>query len=385
VEPRQRRSFGYTRRVGGSLRVARLLGVDINIHVSWLFIALLVTYMLAAVQFPFLYPGWSTAEYWAVAGVTAFLFFASVLAHELSHAVVARRMGLSVQRITLFIFGGAAELESEPARPRDEALIAVAGPATSLLIGGGLGLAYMVVSQPQLAALLGWLGFINVALAVFNLIPGYPMDGGRILRALIWRIRKDHLAATRNAALVGRLFGYGLVGWGIFWVIQLNLAGLWLALIGWFLATTASASVAQVSLEHSLRGVKVRDVMDDAPPSVSPNVRVADLVSDHLLRGEDRSFLVRHDDGGLAGIVTLTVVRRLARDEWDGARVTDIMTRYADLLTVTPEDDVELALRRIHERNVGQLPVVVETRDAVGLVTRASILRLIDTRLKLGV
>lgn len=373
--------------MSGSIRVARIFGVDIGIHLSWVVIALLVTYMLAVVQFPNLYAGWTSIEYWVVAAITALLFFASVLAHELSHALVARHMGLGVRNITLFIFGGAAELESEARRPRDEALIAAAGPIASLLLGGGLALADRVVEQPQASALLGWLAFINVALALFNLIPGYPMDGGRILRAVIWRFRRDHYAATRNAAMVGRLFGYALIGFGVFLALQPAwlFSGIWMALIGWFLSSTAEASAAQVSLERSLRGIRVRDVMDETPPSVAPNERVADLVADHLLRGEHRSFLVRHDDGGLAGIVTLTDVRRLGRDEWDAARVTDIMTRFADLATVGPDDEVELALKRLQERDIGQMPVVVDTRETVGLVTRASIIRLIDTRLKLGI
>jgi predicted transcriptional regulator len=292
-----------------------------------------------------------------------------------------------VRRITLFIFGGAAELESEARRPRDEALIAAAGPLASLLIGAGLAVVNQVVQQPQANALLSWLAFINVALAIFNLIPGYPMDGGRILRAVIWRFRHDHYAATRNAALVGRLFGFGLIGFGVFLALQPGwlFSGVWMALIGWFLSSTAEASAAQVSLERSLRGIHVRDVMDEAPPSVSPNVPVADLVAEHLLRGEHRSFLVRHDDGGLAGIVTLTDVRRLARDEWEGARVTDIMTRFADLATVGPDDEVEVVLKKLQERDIGQMPVVVGTRETIGMVTRASIIRLIDTRLKLGI
>jgi Zn-dependent protease/CBS domain-containing protein len=373
--------------VSGSFRVARIFGVDIGIHLSWVVIAFIVTYMLAVVQFPTLYAGWTTSEYWAVAAVTALLFFGSVLAHELSHALVAKRMGLSVRRITLFIFGGAAELESEARRPRDEALIAAAGPLASLLIGGGLALLSGVIDQPHADALLSWLAFINVALALFNLIPGYPMDGGRILRAVIWRFRHDHYAATRNAAMVGRLFGYALIGFGVFLVFQEGWAfsGIWMALIGWFLSSTAEASATQVSLERSLRGIKVRDVMDESPPSVSPNARVADLVADHLLRGEHRSFLVRHEDGGLAGLVTLTDVQRLSRDEWERARVTDIMTRFAELATVGPDDEVEVVLKRLQERNIGQMPVMVGTRETIGMVTRASIIRLIDTRLKLGI
>lgn len=373
--------------MGAAWKIGRVAGIEIRIHPSWLVIALLVTYSLAVLQFPHEFPGWTPIEYWVVAGATAILFFASVLAHELSHAVVARRFGLHVRDVTLFIFGGATSLDDEAARPRDEALIAVAGPATSILVGGALLGVVALVSQPQVAALLGWLGFINLVLGIFNLLPGFPMDGGRILRAVLWRVRGDRFAATRKAALVGRLFGYALIGLGVFMALQPGglFSGLWLALIGWFLSNAAESAVAQMSVQRSLRGVKVREVMDESPPSVSPNESVAELVAERMLRGEHRSFLVCHDDGGLAGVVTLSDVRRIPREQWEGARVTDVMTRYTDLATVGPDDEIEDALKLLGEREVAQLPVIREGRMPVGMVTRGGILRMLDTRLKLGV
>ena len=375
--------------MGPGWRVGRLAGIDLRIHPSWLVIAFLVTYSLAEFQFPAQFRGWSTAAYWGVAVATALLFFASVLAHELSHALVARRFGLTVEGITLFIFGGATSIDSDSRTPREEALIAVAGPVTSILIGLALLGIDLVVSQPQLAALLGWLGFINLMLGAFNLIPGFPMDGGRVLRAILWKVRGNRLAATRSAAVVGRLLAYLLIGLGVYLALRPGgtiFSGLWLALIGWFLSNAAEATVAQAGVESSLSGVRVRDAMDLSPPSVRPNEPVTELVQDRLLRGEDRSFLVRHEDGGLAGIVTLGDVRRLPRDDWAAARVTDIMTRHSDLATIRPDAPLADALRLIQEREVGQLPVVEDEhgRDAVGLVTRRGILRLIDARMKLG-
>lgn len=372
--------------MGSGWKVGRIVGVELSVHPSWLVIAFLITYSLAAVQFPEQFPGWSDGQYWVVAVVTAVLFFASVLAHELSHALVARRFGLPVQGITLFIFGGTTSIDTDSRSPREEALIALAGPATSIALGGifiGLG---VVVTQPQVSALVAWLGVINIVLGVFNLIPGFPMDGGRVLRALLWRVRGDRLLATRNAALVGRLLAYVLIALGVLWALsgQGLFAGLWLALIGWFLSNAAEATAVQAGVERSLSGVRVRDAMDGDPPSVSPNEIVADLVSERMLRGEDRSFLVRHDDGGLAGVVTLGDVRRLPRDDWSKARVTDIMTRYGDLAVTAPDAPLADALRVIQERDVGQLPVVVEGRVPVGMVTRRGILRLIEARMKLG-
>ncbi|MGH2456273.1 MAG: M50 family metallopeptidase [Candidatus Limnocylindria bacterium] len=372
----------------GAFSIGSIAGIRIALHPSWLVIAFLVTYSLAVGALPDTFGGWDPALYWVVAASVAALFFASVLAHELSHALVAGRFGIKVSDITLFIFGGAASLEGDARTPRQEALIAFAGPLCSLALGGLLYAVNLVVGQPQVSAVVGWLAYINVALGAFNLIPGFPMDGGRILRALLWKLRGDQFAATRNAAAVGRGFGYLLIVGGVFVAFQTGglFSGIWLALIGWFISTAAEATVAQMSVQRSLQGVKVRDVMDPEPPSVSPNETVADLVNERLMRGEGRSFLVRHDDGGLAGIVTLTDVKRVAREAWPTARVTDLMTRYADLAVVHPEDELSEALNQLQEREVNQLPVVDEDgRSVVGLLTRAGILRLIDTRMKLGV
>jgi len=373
--------------MGSGWKVGRLAGIDISIHPSWLVIAFLITYSLAGSQFPRDFPGWTDSEYWVVAVATAALFFVSVLAHELSHAIVAQRVGLKVEGITLFIFGGATTIDADSRTPREEALIAIAGPAASLLIGGLMIVIGIFVSQPQLGALVSWLGFVNVALGIFNLIPGFPMDGGRVLRAFLWRVRGDRLVATRNAAWVGRLFAYALVGLGVFIALQPGgiVSGLWLAVIGWFLSNAAEATLMQAGVEHSLRGVRVRDAMDPNPPAISPNETVADLVNERMLRGEDRSYLVKHDDGGLAGIVTLRDVRRLARDDWPIARVTDVMTRFSDLVTIAPDAPMTEALRLIQARVVAQLPVIEpDSRVPLGMVTRRGILKLIDARTKLG-
>ncbi len=373
--------------MGPGWKVGRLAGIDIAIHPSWLVIAFLVTYSLAEFQLPAELPGWTSVAYWLVGFGTALLFFASVLAHELAHAVVARRSGLKVDGITLFIFGGATSIDSDSRTPREEALIAVAGPAMSILIGVVLIGLNLVVVQPQLDALLGWLGFINLLLGIFNLIPGFPMDGGRVLRAILWKLRGDRLSATRNAALVGRGLAYLLIGLGVFLAFRPGglFSGLWLALIGWFLSNAAEATMSQAGVERSLRGVRVRDAMEVNPPAVSPNEHVDDLVQERLLRGEDRSFLVRHEDGGLAGIVTLGDVRRLPRDAWPGVRVTDIMTRYGELATIGPDAPMAEALRLLQERDIGQLPVVDDDgRNPVGMVTRRGILRLLEARMKLG-
>ena len=374
--------------MGAGWKIGRLAGIDLAVHPSWLVIAFLLTFSLADAFFPRQIPGWSTGQYWLLGAATAVLFFASVLAHEFSHALVARRLGLKVAGITLFIFGGATTIETESRTARDEALIALAGPLTSLVIGGALLGLGAILPQPEARVLVAWLGLINVVLGAFNLVPGYPMDGGRVLRAILWRLRGDPLTATRQAAIVGRVIGSLMVAGGIYWALGSRDigSGLWLALVGWFLATAAEATMQQAGVQRSLSGVRVRDAMDESPAAVSPNESVADLVSERMLRGDDRSFLVQHPDGGLAGMVTLGDVRRLPREDWADRRVTDIMTRYGDLATIGPDEPLADALRLIQEREVGQLPVIGdEARQPLGLVTRRGILRLIEARMKLGV
>ena len=374
--------------MGAGWRIGRLAGIDVAIHPSWLVIAFLLTFSLAGSFFPATIPGWSAAQYWLLGAATALLFFASVLAHEFSHALVARRFGVKVAGITLFIFGGATTIEGDTRSPRDEALIALAGPFASLVIGAALVGAGALVEEREPRTLLGWLGIINIVLGAFNLVPGYPMDGGRVLRAVLWRLRGDANTATRQSAIVGRVVGYLMVAAGVIWALNARDigSGLWLALVGWFLATAAEATMQQAGVERSLSGVRVRDAMDHTPPAVSPNESVADLVSERMLRGDDRSFLVRHEDGGLAGMVTIGDVKRLPRDAWADARVTDIMTRFGDLATIGPDEPLADALRLLQQREVGQLPVVESSgRLPLGLVTRRGILRLIEARMKLGV
>ncbi|MGZ6299384.1 MAG: M50 family metallopeptidase [Candidatus Limnocylindria bacterium] len=374
--------------MGPSIRIGSIFGVQIGLHSSWFVIFLILAYTMAAWSLPRIYPTWNEALYWIIGAAISVLFFGSVLAHELSHAVAAQHFGLKVRDITLFIFGGAASLEGDPQRPRDEALIAAAGPAMSLGLGAVLAVVSLVFDQPQLVAVAATLAFLNLTLGIFNLVPGFPMDGGRILHAILWKIRGDRNVATRNAAGVGRTFGYLLIAAGVFLIFQGDnlFNGVWLALIGWFLSNAAEATVAQMSIQRALDGIKVSDVMESDPPSVSPNESVADLVNERLIRGGHRSFLVRHDDGGLAGIVTLSDVRRTPRENWEAARVTDIMTRYAELATIGPDTGLEAALKLLQEREVNQLPVVTdEGRTVVGLLTRAGILRLIEARMRLGV
>jgi Zn-dependent protease/CBS domain-containing protein len=369
----------------GSFSIGTIAGIRITLHPTWVIVALLIALTLSAGLLPSNFPGWHPLLYAAAGAGVAMLFFASVLAHELSHALVARRFGIGVHDITLFIFGGAANMDREADTPREEALISLAGPACSLVVGGVLLGFFVLLQHNPVGAIVLWLGAMNLALGLFNVIPAFPMDGGRVLRAALWRWRGDRFAATRSAATIGRYFGYLLIVVGVWWALS-DLGNLWLALVGWFISSAAGATVTQMNLQRSMEGILVRDIMDPQPASISPNETVADLVNERLARGESRSFLVRHGDGGLAGIVTLSDVQRVPRDDWPAARVTDIMTRYDALASVRPDEKVDKALEVLQQREVNQLPVVeADGRTVVGLLTRAGIVRLIDTRLKLGV
>lgn len=368
-----------------SLPAGRILGIQIRVHVTFLLFVAWIAILQGVTR--------GSAAHAFAAAVLLVLVFGCVLLHELGHAMAARRYGIRTRDIVLLPIGGIARLERMPENPAQEIVVALAGPAVNVVIAAVLWLAGSPRPTFDAGAALGsdlvtGLLVINIIMVVFNLIPAFPMDGGRVLRAVLWRVRGDRLVATRNAALVGRAFAYLLIGFGVFIALQPGasiVSGLWLALIGWFLSNAAESTVAQAGVESSLRGVRVRDAMDPAPSSVGPNESVADLVQERMLRGEERSFLVRHDDGGLAGLVTLTDVRRLARDQWPGARVTDIMTRYGDLATIGPEAPLADALRLLQERDIGQLPVIDgDGRNPVGLVTRRGILRLIEARMKLG-
>lgn len=267
-----------------SLRLGRVFGIEIGLDYSWFIVFALVTWSLAGHVFPMAYPAWSRGLMWGIGVLTSLLFFASVLAHELGHSLVSQRNGVPVRRITLFVFGGIAEMTREPRRPWHEFAMALAGPAVSL----ALGIAFLVLSRTvgnatPVEGLASWLARINLMLAAFNLIPGFPLDGGRVLRALVWATTGSFARATHLAATTGQIVAYGLMAWGVFrgfsgdWV-----NGIWMAFIGWFLLSTAQTSLRQVTLEQMLRGHTAREVMMVDCPRVPPDLSVRQLTKAEL-------------------------------------------------------------------------------------------------------
>jgi Zn-dependent protease len=382
------------------LYIGRLFGINIHIDWSWVLIFLLVTWSLAAGLFPAWHPDWSLALRWGVAVAASLLFFASILLHELSHSLVAKARGLPVRRITLFLFGGVSNIEREPPTPKTEFLVAVVGPITSILLGMiFLALAAFSAANsnitggdPQAVArqlgpvttLLAWLGPINILLGLFNLIPGFPLDGGRILRAALWSATKNLRKATAWAAGIGRLTGWMFIAAGIAMGLGAHLpifgtglfSGLWLILIGWFLNSAAVSSYRQTVVRDLLEAVPVFRLMRLNVPTVTPTLPVSHLVYDYVMGRDERAFPVMEEDR-LVGMVCVEDIRKVPREDWDRATVEDIMTDSNHLDVVTASEDAGNALERLTAHDVGQAPVI-ENGRLVGLLRRRDILKWLE-------
>ena len=367
-----------------SFRLGRIAGIEIGIHYSWLLSFILITWSLAQSFFPQSYPGWDMATYWVTGILAALFLFLSVLVHELAHSLVAIARGLSVQGITLFIFGGVSNIKGEPERPSVEFVMAIVGPLASLVLAVIFwGLRQAVGQQVSpLAAILSYLALVNALLAAFNLIPGFPLDGGRVLRSIIWGATGNLTKATNIAATMGRVFGWALIAFGMFQLITGNfLGGIWIAFIGCFLSSAANASRREVRARERLSGVRVRDVMNPIPECISPQISVGDVVRDIFLQRGRRAVPVCQDDR-LVGIVTLTDIKELPQSKWEYTSVGEIMTR-SPLHTVDTDDGLNSALKLLAEYSLNQVPVLSGGR-LVGLLSRADVIRYLQLSQELG-
>jgi Zn-dependent protease len=369
----------------GSLPIGRILGIPIRLHLSWFLIAALLTWSLSVGFFPQAYPGWTTVEYWIVGTVASLLLFASVLLHELGHSVLALREQVPVKSITLFIFGGVAQIGREPPTAGAEFRIAIAGPLTSLGLAGVFGaLAALFANNPTLAAPLSYLTRVNLLLAAFNMIPGFPLDGGRVLRAAIWGLRNDLVLATRWAARSGQavaiLFitvGIGITLLGGLW------NGLWLVFIGFYLNSAAQASYQQARLQKMLAGVKARNVAVEQCLPISTDLRLDRLVEDHVLRDGQRCFFVADSDAE-PGLITLDGIRGVATDRRSELTAGQVMTNITSAFKASPDDDVWALLQKMTEDELNAVPVVEENGSFQGLITRDGLLNQIRLRSELA-
>ncbi len=364
----------------GSLRIGKIAGIDIYIHVSWIIILVLLTVSLAIGWFPQLYPGQSTATYWIVSLIAALLLFVSVLLHELAHSLVARRRGLPVKNITLFIFGGVSNIEQEPKDPGIEFQVAVVGPLTSLLM---LQLPLQGTNSP-LEEILYYLAVTNILLGVFNLIPAFPLDGGRVLRSIIWKISGSMRQATRAASITGQVIAYLfiLLGIWLFFTVSI-LDGIWLGFIGWFLLSSAQSANSQVMLASVFNGVTVGEVMNPKPTTVPANISLQQLVDVYFLPGGLRYALVMQADQ-LVGLITLSDIRHIPRDQWGQVSVSYAMIPLERLHVVSPQQTLSDVLPLMAGRDVNQLPVV-QNGTPVGIVSRDAIVQYLEVRRGLGV
>jgi Zn-dependent protease len=363
--------------------IGRILGLDIRIDVSWLFIFALITLSMVG-YFAQGFPELRSGVLWVTALATTLIFFACLLLHEVSHSVVARAKGIGVSGITLFMFGGVSQIREEPRRPSDEFVIALVGPVTSAVIGLlflALGNVFAPGSLAQDATT--WLGHINLALAVFNLVPGFPLDGGRMLRAAVWGATKDIRKATRVAAFMGSVFAFTLVGLGIIDVLWTGrfIQGLWLGLIGWFLLVASRQSLGQMELKQTLGHLHVQQALRSSCPTVPAQIALDQFVDEHVFRRGGKCFFVT-DEEHLKGLVTLDDVRRVNRDLWATTTVGDIMVPLDRIKSVMPSDSLLVAFERMNEFSLNQLPVMEEDR-VVGVITRNDIMRLVARYLEL--
>jgi Zn-dependent protease/CBS domain-containing protein len=379
------------------IRLGRIAGISIYLDWSLSIIFLLITFSLAVGVFPRWHPEWSPGVSWGTAAAAAILFLLSVLIHELSHALVGRMQGIEIKRITLFIFGGMAQMENEPHAWRAELWMAIVGPITSLILGVIFLLLGALTASPleieaespelflatlsPLSTLLLWLGPVNIILGFFNLVPGFPLDGGRVLRAIMWGITGDLRRATRWASQAGQAFAWILIITGFAMILGIQVpffgtgfvGGLWLAFIGWFLNNAALVSYRQLLVREALEDVPVSRIMQTGFVKVTPKMQINAFVDKHLMGSDQRSFPVE-ENNRLAGMISLSDIRKINREAWPNTTIGDLMTPSSQITVASPNQDAAEVLFTLARHNLNQLPVV-ENGTIRGLIRREDLLK----------
>ena len=367
-----------------TIPIGRVLGIPIDLDYSWFLIAALITWMLAVNYYPVELKGGTSAENWLMGAVKAVLFFASIVVHELAHSWMALRYKIPVHRITLFIFGGVSQIAGEPSSAGAEFLIAVVGPLTSFALA-----AFFFLSEPLLVnvtpalAVAKYLALINGMLGLFNLVPAFPLDGGRVFRAIIWGVNKNFRRATLIAASSGRFFGFFFIIWGVWQALRGNVInGLWIAFIGWFLESAAAAQVQQQMVQGLLVGHKVSEAMGNTCTHVSGDASLQELVDQEVLKHGRRCFLV--DRGGHAvGLLTLHNVKEIPRPSWTTTTAAQAMMPLEKLSRIDPDAELWTALEKMGGDGINQMPVMLG--DAiVGMLSRGDIVKYLQTLQQVG-
>ena len=338
----------------GGIPFGRVFGISLRLHYSWFVIFVLITWALTTSYFPLSHPSWSLRTSIAAGVLTSLLFFGSVLLHELMHSLVAVSEGIAVQSITLFILGGVSQITEEPKTAKDEFRMAIAGPLTSLVLGGIFWAIWFGLHNTNsfISAIAYYLGLINVLLGVFNLVPGFPLDGGRVFRSLLWWRNRSLQRSTRIASNIGRGVGYLFIFGGIWLLFTGNwFNGIWFALIGWFLESAAVGSYRQLVLREMLQGHTAKEIMTQECMTVSPDTTVERLVNENILTSGRRCFPVVADSG-LQGLMTLDNVRGVPRDRWDSTTLKEVMRTLDHLKSVGPNEDLSTLLKMMTEGNI---------------------------------
>lgn len=377
-------------------RVGKIFNINIHIDWSWLLIFGLVSWSLAS-SFIQVHPEWTRSMQWGLAILAAVLFFLSVLAHELAHSLVARAQGVPVRNITLFMFGGVSNIQKEPASPINEFLVAIVGPLTSFILGGlflllgtgGLALSNVsVTNTTDLLSQIGpantiflWLGSVNILVGLFNLIPGFPLDGGRVVRSILWGVTNDLKKATRWASWLGQGVAWLMIFAGMSMLFGARIPvlgsgfinGLWLVFIGWFLQNAAVQSYRRVIIQDILEDVPVKQLMNPNVPTAPADITVESFVNEYLMQSDNRAFIVYEDDK-MAGLITIEDVRKLPAGSRSNTLVREVMTPSEKMIVVAPEEDITAAFERLQMKDIRQLPVVAGNK-IVGLLRRKDIVR----------
>ena len=368
-----------------SIQVGSLFGISIRVHFSWVIIFVLVTVSMIG-HFATTFPDLSAPMQQAVGVLASVLFFSSVLFHEMAHSLLAKRQGQPVRSITLFVFGGVSELEKEAERPGDEIRVALIGPIASYALALAFGAVWYVsrANAPVIGSLAGWLATINLVLGTFNLLPGLPLDGGRVLRGIVWRATGNPERATQTAANAGRIVGYLLILFGIWLAFGGNdrLGGLWLGFIGFFLINAAESSASQMEMQRAFSNVHAGQVMTNDCPFVPPSTSLTEFVEHFLLQSGRRCFLVG-DQTATRGIITLTDVRAVPRDQWQSTSVQAAMRPIGELCAVPPETNLREVVRMLDSKRISQV-LVIKDGMVLGMIGHDQLLRLIRNRMELA-
>lgn len=368
---------------GSSIKLFKVFGIEIRLDYSWFIIFALFAYFFGFIYFPSVLPGLNKGLLALITVITVIFVFISVLIHEMSHSLVARRKGTSVEKITLFLFGGMAQIEKEPETPYSELIMAIAGPAASFVVAAIFGVIWFFTKNIALVREpVGYLAIINIVLGVFNILPGYPLDGGRILRSIIWKTTGNLERATFIASTVGRVIGFAIIAAGIFFILTGNfLNGVWLAFIGWFIQSSAQMGYRQLIFETSIKGIKVRDIMNENIVNVTKDITIQDLVDDYFMKYRFGRFPVIEDEKTqrFIGVISLHDIKGVSKEEWPEVKIGDIVKSVSESEKVDMSTEISDAIKKMGKNDLGHL-VIMSGNKLRGIITKSDVMRFIKIR-----